>query len=144
MNRIKVNLPVSFSFKTEIPIRITDINYGGHLGNDKILSLIQEARVRFLKELGYTEMDVEGFGIIMIDAAIQYRSEGFYGDIILIEVEAGDFDKLGFDLFYRLFNKETGKEVAIAKTGIAIFDYDKRKIVSVPEKFILKVTKKGD
>ena len=139
MNRIKINLPESFRFKTEIPLRITDINYGGHLGNDKVLSLIQEARVRFLKELGYSEMNVEGYGIIMIDAAIQYRSEGFYGDVILIEVEAGDFDKLGFDLFYRLSNKETGKEIALAKTGIAIFDYRKRKIVPVPEKFILKI-----
>ena len=142
MNRIKVNLPESFSFKTEIPLRITDINYGGHLGNDKILSLIQEARVRFLKNLGYSEMDVEGFGIIMLDAAVQYKSESFYGDIMLIEVGAGDFDKLGFDMYYRLSNKETGKEIAIAKTGIAIFDYDKRKVVPVPEKFILKVTKK--
>ena len=139
MNRVKVNLPESFSFKTEIPLRITDINYGGHLGNDKILSLIQEARVRFLGELGYSETNVEGFGIIMLDAIVQYKSEGFYGDVILIEVDAGDFDKLGFDVFYRLSNKETGKEVALAKTGISIFDYQKRRIVPVPEKFILKI-----
>jgi acyl-CoA thioesterase FadM len=139
MNRIKINLPQSFRYKTEIPLRITDINYGGHLGNDKILSIIQEARVRFLKSLGYSEMDVEGYGIIMIDAAIQYKSEGFYGDIIIVEVDAGDFDKPGFDLFYRLSNKETGKEIALAKTGIAIFDYQKRKIVPVPEEFIRKI-----
>jgi acyl-CoA thioesterase FadM len=140
MNRIKVILPESFKFKTEIPLSITDINYGGHLGNDKILSLIQEARVRYLKELGYSEINIEGFGIIMIDAAIQYKSQGFYGDVILIEVGAGDFDKLGFDMFYRLSNKETGKEIALAKTGISVFDYQKRKIVSVPEEFIRKIS----
>ena len=136
MNRIKINLPENFKFKTEIPLRITDINYGGHLGNDKVLSLIQEARVRYLKECGYSEMDVEGFGTIMIDAAVEYKSESFYGDVILIEVIAGDFDKLGFDMFYRLSNKESGKEIARAKTGIVIFDYKKRKIAPIPERFI--------
>ncbi len=139
MNRIKIDLPKDFKFKTEIALRITDINYGGHLGNDKILSLIQEARVRFLKEFGYSEMNVEGFGIIMIDAAVEFKSESFYGDVILIEVGIGGIDKVGFDIFYRLTEITSGKLIANAKTGILIFDYGKRKIVSVPEKFIEKL-----
>lgn len=139
MNRIKIDLPKDFKFKTEIALRITDINYGGHLGNDKILSLIQEARVRFLKEFGYSEMNVEGFGIIMIDAAVEFKSESFYGDVILIEVGIGGIDKAGFDIFYRLTEITSGKLIANAKTGILIFDYGKRKIVSVPEKFIEKL-----
>jgi len=139
LNRIKIDLPKDFKFKTEIALRITDINYGGHLGNDKILSLIQEARVRFLKEFGYSEMNVEGFGIIMIDAAVEFKSESFYGDVILIEVGIGGIDKVGFDIFYRLTEITSGKLIANAKTGILIFDYGKRKIVSVPEKFIEKL-----
>ena len=77
MPRIKIELPEKFIYKTEIPIRITDINYGGHLGNDSLLSLIHEARVRLLHHLGYSESNVEGAGIMMIDAGIQYKSEGF-------------------------------------------------------------------
>jgi len=46
MARIKIEIPDKFIYKTEIPIRITDINYGGHLGNDSLLSIIHEARVR--------------------------------------------------------------------------------------------------
>lgn len=139
MERIKINLPEKFKFKTEVPLRITDINYGGHLGNDKILSLIQEARVRFLKEFGYSEMNVEGFGIIMIDAAVEYKSEAFYGDTVLIEAGIGNIDKIGFDIFYRMQNKASGKEIALAKTGILIFDYGKRKITAVPEAFVEKL-----
>ncbi|MGE5847984.1 MAG: acyl-CoA thioesterase [Ignavibacteria bacterium] len=139
MPRIKIELPEKFIFKTELSIRITDINYGGHLGNDKILSLIQEARVRFLKEFGYSEMNIEGFGIIMIDAAVEYKSEGFYGDPVLIEAGIGNIDKIGFDIFYRMQNKASGKEIALAKTGILIFDYGKRKITAVPEAFVEKL-----
>jgi len=139
MSRVKFEIPEKFIFKTEIPIRITDINYGGHLGNDSLLSIIHEARVRFLKHFGYSESDVEGVGIIMIDSAIQYKSEGFYADELIIEIAVNDFSGIGCDIVYRATNKKSSKEIAIAKTGIVFFDYDKRKTVRVPSKFKLKI-----
>ena len=60
------------TYETEIPIRISDVNYGGHLGNDAVLSLAHEARVRFLALRGFSEKDVEGVGIMMVDAAVVY------------------------------------------------------------------------
>lgn len=139
MPRIKIEIPEKFNFKTEISIRITDINYGGHLGNDSLLSIIHEARLRFLNHLGYSESNVEGVGIIMIDSAIQYKSEGFYGDELLIEIVVNDFTGIGCDIVYRLTNKNTTKEIALAKTGIVFFDYQKRKTVSVPAEFKKKI-----
>jgi acyl-CoA thioesterase FadM len=139
MSRIKVEIPEKFIFKTEIPIRITDINYGGHLGNDSLLSIIHEARVRFLNYLGYNESNVEGAGIIMIDAAVQYKSEGFHGDELIAEVAVKDFSAIGCDFVYRLTNNRTMKEIAVAKTMIAFFDYEKRKTVKVPEAFLKRI-----
>jgi len=139
MPRIKIELPEIFIFKTEIPIRITDINYGGHLGNDSLLSIIHEARVRFLNHLGYSESNVEGAGIIMIDAAVQYKSEGFYGDELLVEIAVNDFTGIGCDFVYRITNKNTSKEIALAKTGIVFFNYEKRKTAPVPILFKKKI-----
>lgn len=139
MARIKIDLPGKFIFKTEIPIRITDINYGGHLGNDSLLSLIHEARVRFLNHLGYSESNVEGSGIIMIDAGVQYKSEGFYGDELLVEIAVNEFSSIGCDFVYRITNKNTSKEISLAKTGIVFFNYDKRKTVAVPIEFKKKI-----
>ncbi len=135
MARIKIEVPENFIFKTEIPIRITDINYGGHLGNDSLLSIVHEARVKFLNYLNYSESNVEGVGIIMIDAGIQYKSEGFYGDVLLIEITVTEFTGVGCDFIYRITNKESKKEIAIAKTGIVFFDYQKRKTAAVPSAF---------
>ena len=139
MPRIKIEIPEKFLFKTEISVRISDINYGGHLGNDSLLSIIHEARVRFLKHLGYSEPDVESTGIIMNDAAIQYKAESFYGDDLLIEVGVMDFSKIGCDIVYRISNKNSKIEIAVAKTGIVFFDYKNKKVVSVPEKFKSKI-----
>lgn len=136
MSRIKIDLPDKLIFSTEIPLRISDINYGGHLGNDSVLSIFQEARIRFLKQFGYSEIDIEGRSIIMTDAAVQYKSQGYYGDILLVELTVDDFQKIGCDFYYRASNKTNGKVVAIGKTGIAFFNYENNKLTSVPEKFI--------
>ncbi len=135
MARIKLELPDRFLFSTDIPVRIGDINYGGHLGNDAVLSLVHEARLQCLKSRGYGELDIEGLGIVLTDVAIVYRSEGFYGDILTIEVAAADLNRYGFDFLYRLTRKETGQEVARAKTGIVFFDYGPRKVARVPDGF---------
>lgn len=139
MPRIKIELPEKFIYSTEIPVRITDINYGGHLGNDSLLSIVHEARVRFLKHLGYSESDVEGNGTIMIDAAIQYKSEGFYGDELIVEIAVNDFSGIGCDFVFRITNKNTLKEIALVKTGIVFFNYEKRKTVAVPILFRSKI-----
>jgi acyl-CoA thioester hydrolase len=139
MARIKIQIPEKFIYKTVIPIRITDINYGGHLGNDSMLSIIHEARVRLFKSLGFEELNVNGVGIIMTDAEIQFKLQGFYGEILIIEIAVTEFTSIGCDFVYRVTNKNTKKEIALAKTGIVFFDYEKQKTAPVPIEFRKKI-----
>jgi len=139
MSRIKIDLPDSFPFTTTIPIRITDINYGGHTGNDTILSIIHEARIQFLKSKGYTEMELAGVGMIMADVGIEFKSELFYGDIVTASVVVANFSKVSFDVYYKLekaLRQADGDKimlVAAAKTGMVCYDYKNKKIVALPE-----------
>lgn len=135
MTRTRIELPSDYIFSTSIDLRISDINYGGHLGHDTILTLCHEARVRLLEKYGYSEVDIEGAGLIMADVEIVYKSESFYGDTINIKIAAGDYGKKSFEFLYLLENKKTGNEVARVKTGIVFFDYETRKSVAMPEKF---------
>ena len=135
MARLKMELPDSFIYSTDISLRIADINYGGHLGHDAILSLTHEARVRFFKSRGISELDVFGPGIVLSDVAIVYKSEGFYGDVLTVRIGVADYAKYGCDLIYRLSNKESGKDLALVKTGIVFMNYDERRVVNVPERF---------
>lgn len=133
MARVKIAFPDKFIFSTEVKVRISDINYGGHVGNDAILSIIHEARLQFFRHFGYSELDLGGTSSIMADSAIVYKGESFYGDTLKIEVGTGDFHKYGFDLFYLITHASTGKTIAEAKTGIICFDYNKRKVSALPE-----------
>jgi len=143
MPRTKLDLPSRFPFRTELPVRISDINYGGHLGNDAVLSILQEARLRFLSTAGYTEKEIEGVGIIMLDAVVIYRSEALYGDSLLVDVDVADIGSHGCDFVYRISRKEGGQEVVRAKTSIAFFDYSRRKIAGTPPQFAARLRGNG-
>ena len=140
MERIKISSPDSFTFSTIVNIRITDINYGGHVGNEVFLSLAHEARLRFLHYYGYTEMNFAGAGLIMADAAIEFKRELFYGNEVKISVAAAGFDKLGFDVIYLMEIKdgERWQTAAKVKTGMICYDYMAKRKVSVPVEVIEK------
>jgi acyl-CoA thioester hydrolase len=141
MARIEIQLPEKFIFQTAIAVRVSDLNYGNHVGNDSILTLMQEARTLFYRSMGFeSEVKLEGpVGQIVRDAAIVYKAESFLGDTLRFEIAVGDLNKYGFDLFYKITNKATGKDVAQGKTGIVCFDYSKRKMASIPEKLVEKL-----
>ena len=140
MARIHIDLPEHFGFSTDLPLYISHINYGGHLDNALLLTLVSEARTRFFKALGYSELDVEGVGIVVADAAVQYRSEAFHGETMRVAMAASDFSKYGCDLLWCMSDVATGREVARGKTGIVFLDYSTRKVALVPEGFKQRAT----
>ena len=135
MARIKLELPEKFSFQTEIVIRVSDINYGGHLGNDSLLSILQEARVRFLKSIGQSELEFYYHSMIMSDVAIIFKSESFYGEVLKVAIAIAEISRVGFDMFYSVTEQKTNRIVAHAKTGMICFDYKNKKVISVPDEF---------
>jgi len=141
MVRIKIDLPAQFPFETQMEVRIYDLNYGAHLGNDRMLSLFHETRARFFKALGIeNEKDgLGGYGVIMTDAAVVYKAESFYGDHLTIRAAAADVTEKTMDILYQVVNSETKKEIARGKTGLVCFDYSQRKLASIPERFLEKL-----
>src|SRR5450432_3750968 len=130
MSRIKIDLPESFSFTTSFPVRITDLNYGGHVGNDQVLSFLHEARVRYLQSLGYSELNLEGVSLIMADAALIFKNEMYYRDELEISIQAVEFSRVGFDLIYKIEKKmlDQSTVLALAKTAMVCFDYGLKKV----------------
>ena len=148
MPRTKLVLPEHFSFITEIPVRITDLNYGGHVGNDSVLSLIHEVRVQFLRHHGYQELDLAGVGLIMADVTIEFRNEIFYGDILKASICASEVSRVGFDLYYKMEKQAPPASpeappkwlpVTNARTGMVCYDYKLKKIAGVPKEVVNKL-----
>ena len=135
MARLKIDAPEKYSFVTPFTVRITDLNYGSHVGNDKVLTFLHEARVRYLHSLGYSELDLEGVSLIMADAALIFKSEIYYGDDLLISIQTAECNRVGFDLIYKIEKKTTDQLsiVAIAKTALICYDYRMKKVAGLPD-----------
>ena len=86
-------------------------------------------------EHGYSEFNVEGVSLIMSDSVVLYKSQAFFGESLRIQIAVQDFSKFGFDIYYLVRERESGREVVQAKTGMAFFNYEERKLSPVPEKF---------
>jgi acyl-CoA thioester hydrolase len=138
MARIEIASPSRYVFSTEIAIRIGDINRGRHLAHDAVLSIMEEARVRFMNSLGYKDEKIDGVGLIMVDAGVIYRKQGFYGQTLRVEIAVADMTSKGCDIVFRISNAETGEEMVRAKNGILFFDYRTQKVAPVPESFKTK------
>lgn len=135
MSRIQLSPTIRYPFATEIQIYISHVNQGGHLDNAQLLTLVSEARVRFFKSLGYFESGVEGALIVVGDIVAQYKSEGFHGETMLVEMAPADFNKYGFDLQFRMSDKESHREVALGKIGIVFITRENRKVTPIPVAF---------
>src|SRR3989338_2148284 len=106
------------NFKTTIPVLVAHVNYGNHLGYDSLLSLVQDARMRFLKQHKMTEISIDGFdGYQVIDLAVSYKSEAFHGDLLDVELYISDMTRKTFSIHYKVTNQRTNKVVASAETG---------------------------
>ncbi len=139
MARIDIRFPEKGLFSTEIPIRISDINRGRHLAFHIVLSFTEEARVRFWKYLGYSDENMNGVAMIVVDAAVMYRKQGFYGQTLKVEVALADFTSKGCDMLFRMSDTATGQEMFRAKTGMLFYNYQAQKVAAVPEDFKQKV-----
>lgn len=132
MPRLRLKPLDAYSFGTDIAVRITDLNYGGHVGNDTFLSLIHEARTAFLASRGFSETECGGVSLIMADAAIVFKAEAHAGDVLRFEVAAGEAASCGFRLFYRVTRPADGKTILLAETGMVGWDYRAGKVMPFP------------
>jgi YbgC/YbaW family acyl-CoA thioester hydrolase len=135
MRKNKITCPDLTCFKTEITIQVGDLNYGGHVGNERYLLFAQETRIRFLESLGYSEMKFGPYGLVVSEASIEYVQELFHGDSISISMSIASLSRVGFDCFHTISMQRNGTTIIVAKimTGMVCYDYAARKVRSIPE-----------
>lgn len=136
MARLKITLTPNILTSVLIPVRITDINYGNHVGNNSIVEIIHEARVQFLKQHDSTELDIAGTSLIMSELLVEFKNEAYYNDLLEVKIFSGEISRVGFELFYEISAKRNGQEIIIAraKTGMVCYNYTLKKVEAVPEK----------
>lgn len=142
MPKIKLKEQTHYEFTYNTTINVRDINYGGHMGNDAVISIIHEARMHLLKELGVTELDLgDGqTGLIMNELGVNYKAEGFLFDEITVHSHLDNFTTASFRIYHKITKND--KTLVLAETGFVTFNYDDHVIVEIPDNFTALINNK--
>ncbi|TWI53037.1 acyl-CoA thioesterase FadM [Pseudomonas duriflava] len=136
MARIELNLPSDqFYFTTYQTVRSTDINAGGHLSNESMISMISEARTRFMFYYGIRDGSEDGIGTMVTDLATVYLAEAFARDKLQFDIGVMDFNKYGGDMIFRITRPDTDTLIALAKCGFVFYNYREKHIEPMPKPF---------
>ena len=134
MARVKLVFPEKLHSTIRLSIRVTDINYGNHLGNNALVGLLHEARLLWLAKAGFTELNIGGAGLIMSDLAVEYKSQAYWNENIDIAIACQNIERAAFEVYYQVSN-EKNSVIAVAKTGMVCFNYTENKVVGIPDSF---------
>ena len=134
MPRIKLQIEGDLLFRASLTVRISDINYGNHVGNDAFVSMIHEARMQWLMTKGFMELDIEGTGLIMSDLVVEFKQECFYGEHLQVDLIKGEVSKVSFELYYIIYSDRNGtrEKLCNARTGMVCYNYAEKKVSPIP------------
>ncbi len=135
MPRIKLKPPETFAFRMERSVGLSDLNYAKHLDSLSMLQILHEARLQYLASLGFTEEDIFGLGLVVTDLAVDFRSESFANDVLVIDVGIGKVSRYGLDICLQVTNSALDSIVCMAKMGVVLFDFDRHQMVALPQQF---------
>ncbi len=126
-----------YKFSISMTVRTTDLNYGNHVGYQTYFSYFQEARSAYLGQFGYTELDIEGYGMIIGEANCRYKRELFLNDSIRIACCITEIKSKRFVMQYEISNKE--EVCAEGFTKNLCYDYQVKEVVQWPDAFVSKI-----
>jgi len=134
--RFKITSPADFIFSTELTIKVSDLNYGNHLGHDRLISLLHNAREDFLRKHDFSELNIDGCSTVVTHVAATYKSQANYGDRLTIKLNFGEVTSRTFEILYVVFQSDSMVEVARASTVSMFYSTEKSRAVSAPKVFL--------
>lgn len=141
MPRVKLSDLSAYPYQIELGVRVTDINYGGHLGYDRLLGLAHEARIHLLEQLGASELDLgDGrTGVVAVDLQVLYQGLAFRGDRLRFEIGIAELRSTSFRLAHRVRRASDGGEIARLEICLAAYDAAAQRPTVLPEAFRARV-----
>ncbi|TVM08154.1 MAG: thioesterase [Halomonas sp.] len=142
MERVKLNFPTdAVIHHHSVSVRVTDMNYGRHLGHDALVSLLHEARSQALMAVGYPEWDLAGFHSVVADLAVQYQSEARCPDVLVVETAIPDPAGKALSVYHRVLADEGARLVATARLNLLVMDSTAGNPVAVPAEVVQALAK---
>lgn len=122
-----------FHFSVPIQVRYGDLDPQWHVNNARFLTYFEHARFSYLIELGLFDgksfFDVD---LIVADIHVAYLAPIELGQQVRCDVRVSRIGNKSLTLEYRLWDEQSGSDLARAETVMVSYDYRQHASKAVP------------
>ena len=124
-----------YHFYHPVEVFYGDLDPQGHVNNARHLTYFEQARVRYLIELGLFSEDQSflEIGVILADIQITYLAPIYFGQGIKVGVRTEKLGSKSMTVAQNVVDAATGNELAKGKVVMVTYDYRARKTIPIPE-----------
>lgn len=119
-----------FVFETVMRVRNTEIDVGQHLTLESLITLLAEARARFLYSKGIKEINSDYQGLIISDLQLKVVSRVRAREELLFELGVEQISDKSGDMAIKVTRMYDGSLVAKARKRFIQYDYRSNKAIS--------------
>jgi acyl-CoA thioester hydrolase len=122
--------------ETKLRVRYAEIDAQGHVNNAVYLSYFEVGRVEWLRAAGlsYRELEKRGYGFVVVEALVRYRSAAFFDDELTLQTDLADLTRASLRFEYAV--SRGGEVLVIGHTRHACVDLATGKPVRVPDEVL--------
>ncbi len=143
MDRNSNNVAVptgNFKFFHPIEIRYGDIDAQRHVNNARYFSFMEQARARYLQNLGLWQgRDFDTIGIILAEQSCKYIKPIMYDQEIYIGVRVARLGQKSMDTEYVIQAPNSQAVLAIGEAILVAYSYQEGRSIPVPDSWRGKI-----
>lgn len=123
----------SFRFSHPIEVRYADLDPQRHVNNATLFSYLEQARARYLQQLGLWDgRDFDAIGIILAEASLRFLRPIAFGEAVVVETGVTRLGTKSFDFEY-LVRRDDGVPLATGRSVLVAYDYHRGESIALPD-----------
>ncbi|WP_290902720.1 thioesterase family protein [Ferroglobus sp.] len=129
----------------EVEVWFGDVDSFGHVNNVAIARYLETARMKyFVERLGFKKLEPI---FVLRRIEIDYLSPLYLGETAVVEIWVERVGNTSFDFGYRIYEKNSGREIVKAKSVQVWYDVRENKKLPIPEdirEIMVKDVRRGE
>ena len=121
-----------YRFSTALEVRWRDVDALGHVNNAVYFNYLEQARLHYMRELGFLPPNSTAVGVIIAEASCRFESPLKLGEQVTIRARVSGFRRSSFIFEYRI-EGEDGRLAATAQTVQVCYDYEEQRPSPIPD-----------
>ena len=124
-------------FSIPLTVRSDDLNFAQHVAHQNYFIYFQEARIAYLQQFGFSELDICGCAMLIAEASCRYLKELFFGERLSIGCRVVQLKPKVFVMGYTI--GRGGVLCAEGATTNLVVDPRQKQVVPLPDGFVAAV-----